>query len=374
MLRVLFIEDEPAVIDGIKKALEEQGLAECCVVKELDRAEEALESFSPDVVILDIFRGPVADGDTAGLAACELIWDKHFCPIVVYSARPRDVADRIPQHPLVRSTQKGSGSDEEVLRHIAEFTPHIDALKAVNTDVRQRLRLVLRHVAPFAFAAKVPSDKVKDFLVRSARRRVAAMADEALEADATPLASWEHYVLPPLAVHLLTGDIVRRKDGTADNPSDFAVILTPSCDLAQDADGEARGSKALVARCSDVRTICQEVGADETTKAKKLRERLPVFLSKGFGTLCVPLPALPNIFPSMAVVLRNLELIELERIGDGDECDYIRVASVDSPFREMIAWAYMQVAGRPGLPERDFGAWTEEILQALSQQCKEGKK
>lgn len=371
MLRVLFIEDDPPVIDGIKKALEKQGLAECCVVEELDRAEEALESFAPDVVVLDIFRGRVADGDTAGLAVLEWIWERHFCPIVVYSASPGDVADKVPQHPLICSIQKGSGGDEKVLRHIDEFTPHVKALKAVNRDVRQRLRLVLRHVASFAFAAGVPNAKVNDFLVRSARRRVAAMADEALEADATPLASWEHYVFPPLPGHLLTGDLICRKDAPKDNPSSFAVVLTPSCDLAHGEGRKPKVSKALVAHCSDVKIVCQEVRVEAPAK---LRERLPAFLSRGFGTLCVPLPALPNIFPAMAVVLRNLELIELKRIGDGDEFEYIRIASVDSPFREMIAWAYMQVAGRPGLPERDFGAWTEEIIQALSRQGKEGKK
>lgn len=62
----------------------------------------------------------------------------------------------------------------------------------------------------------------------------------------------------------------------------------------------------------------------------------------------------------MAANLRKLELIAVDEI-----VDYERIASLDSPFREMVSWAYMQIAGRPGLPERDFDAWYKEICDAL---------
>lgn len=71
----------------------------------------------------------------------------------------------------------------------------------------------------------------------------------------------------------------------------------------------------------------------------------------------------------MAVDFRKLELIELGAIGDGDK-EYLRVASVDNPFRELVAWAYILNAARLGLPDRDFDSWVEEIIAALPDAAK----
>ena len=66
----------------------------------------------------------------------------------------------------------------------------------------------------------------------------------------------------------------------------------------------------------------------------------------------------------MAADLRELELISLSDIGLKDK-PFIRIASLDSPFRELVSWAYVQVSGRPGLPDRDFGSWRDEIMGVL---------
>ncbi|MYK60628.1 MAG: hypothetical protein F4034_01405 [Chloroflexi bacterium] len=67
----------------------------------------------------------------------------------------------------------------------------------------------------------------------------------------------------------------------------------------------------------------------------------------------------------MAADLRDLELIPVGAIGvEGEE--FLRVASVDSPFRELISWAYLQVAGRPGLPQRDLDGWIHDIIEAAN--------
>ena len=60
----------------------------------------------------------------------------------------------------------------------------------------------------------------------------------------------------------------------------------------------------------------------------------------------------------MVANLKNLRLIPLKEIPE----KFDRVASIDSPFRELVAWSYLQIACRPGLPDRDFSTWAEEIL------------
>ena len=66
----------------------------------------------------------------------------------------------------------------------------------------------------------------------------------------------------------------------------------------------------------------------------------------------------------MMADLRDLEIIPIGDIGV-DNKPFLRVASIDSPFREMVAWAYLHTACRPGLPDRDFKAWRDEIINTL---------
>jgi hypothetical protein len=47
--------------------------------------------------------------------------------------------------------------------------------------------------------------------------------------------------------------------------------------------------------------------------------------------------------------------------------DGIVVASVDSPFRELVSWAYMHVDCRPGLPVRRLDEWCQQM-------CKDAKE
>lgn len=65
----------------------------------------------------------------------------------------------------------------------------------------------------------------------------------------------------------------------------------------------------------------------------------------------------------MAANLRDLQLVPMQQIGNGTE--FSRIAAIDSPFRELVAWAYLQIACRPGLPERDLSSWAKEIIQAV---------
>jgi CTP synthase len=75
----------------------------------------------------------------------------------------------------------------------------------------------------------------------------------------------------------------------------------------------------------------------------------------------------------MSACLRDLELIPLADISDDNKGRYIRIASIDSPFREQISWAFIQVVGRPGVPDRDLKVWINEISEAV-RKAKEGNR
>jgi hypothetical protein len=107
-------------------------------------------------------------------------------------------------------------------------------------------------------------------------------------------------------------------------------------------------------------------------KPAKLKERLPsAILSQGHFEGIIPLPAFPGHFPHMVADLRNLELVPID--VRGSQTGFERIASVDSPFRELVAWAYMQTTARPGLPERDCDRWCKEIINSLKQVQSDGQ-
>ena len=72
----------------------------------------------------------------------------------------------------------------------------------------------------------------------------------------------------------------------------------------------------------------------------------------------------------MAANLRDLELIPIgdiattETVGRND----IRIAAIDSPFRERIGWAYVQIGGRPGVPDCDPAPLIDAIVKATRPQ------
>src|SRR4030042_2019062 len=71
MLKILFIEDEPTSVETVIEELKQKIEGVKCKVKKFRNAKALLQSFSPDIVVLDIFKGP--ENDTAGLGVYESI-------------------------------------------------------------------------------------------------------------------------------------------------------------------------------------------------------------------------------------------------------------------------------------------------------------
>lgn len=358
MLKLLFIEDEPEILDTITKDLSsvEYTFQTCTSFED---ASAAIDDFIPDVVVLDLLdQGGEGNPSLAGDDVVAHVWNSRFRPIIIYSAQPDLLEERYKSHPFVESVKKGRGSPTKVIASLKKLKPHVEAIQNAENDVRREFSLVLRDVAPdtFCFYEEGQRDEA---LVRAARRRLAALMDEGL--GKKPLKSWEQYLYPPVCSHLLLGDILREQGCAAGNPSGFCVVLTPSCDLACSGTRPPKVSQVLAAKCC---AIGNEITADRS--GSKLKDHLRKnVLSRGFTETMIPLPCLEGRIPTMAANLRELTLISHDDIGRNEDKAYLRVASLDSPFREVISWAYTQMSGRPGLPDRDFEQWSEEIANCV---------
>ncbi|SPD74422.1 conserved hypothetical protein [uncultured Desulfobacterium sp.] len=364
MLKLLFIEDEPSAVEPVVNLLKREQTDIQCEVTLFADAESRVVTLRPDIVILDLLvGGATPEPESAGLGTRDFIWNQHFCPLVIYSARPDIHDEKYEPHPFVKSIQKGKDSPRKVMDALGELRPQVEALTEAEEHVRQSFSCAMRDVAPYAFEAFTDAAQRTETIKRSGRRRLAALMD-GLSRDATMLASWEQYLCPPVSSDIKLGDVLRKADGKWDDPSSFRVALTPSCDLVASNGRVPKVDRVLAAKCCSMR-----VGLDLTSLKgmglTKLKDRLPgTMLSHGYFEATIPFPCLKGRIPTMAADLRDLEFISVGDIGVENR-PFLRVASIDSPFREMVAWAYLHTACRPGLPDRDFNSWRDEIMSTL---------
>jgi hypothetical protein len=356
MLRVLVVEDEEGVATTLKDTIEAAVPDSVCVLHpNFEAASQTLRNEVFDAVVLDQFQGEKIETNNKAQQIWRTIWDTQFMPVVVYSALELELDQDFPRdHPVLTYIAK-SAEHDAVAKHIALITPYLLQLQMVRNEVRQVVAGALRDVTPFmSKSAQDIADAKPDQLARIVRRRIAAKMDlNTVLTDSKP-APWEQYIVPPLDDQWLMGDILRVRAGKPEDPSSYAVVLTPSCDLVLRKNGKRKVTHVLVCHCIDIGGFVQ------ATLVKDLAD-LNRFLTQPQTSGHIPLPAYDGILPSMAAHLRLLDLIPVEEIENGEKSKYMRVASVDSPFREQIAWAFVQIAGRPAVPDRDLEEWIAEI-------------
>lgn len=365
MLKILFIEDDPTAVESVRSFLKrEQGDIEDEIM-DFPEAESYLSSNQPDVIILDLLAdGSSPDPRTEGLRIRDLIWDKHFCPIVVYSARPEVYREQHAEHPFVTIIEKGIGSEKLVLGALNEFRQHAEVLKEAGNYIRQSFSDAMRDVAPYVFDTFKDPEQRKESIKRSGRRRLAAFMDGLVQSGSV-LASWEQYLFPPVSPDIMLGDILKSAEGDSGDPSAFRLVLSPSCDLATSSGRKPKIKNVLVARCYSMKDGFAFTGMKGIAPKRLGENIIKAVLTHGYYEGLIPFPCLKGRIPTMAAYMRDLEFIPVSDVGIVD-MPFLRIASIDSPFRELVAWAYLNTACRPGLPDRDFDSWRDEILAEYS--------
>jgi len=359
-LKILFIDDKP---ESVRPAREWAQTTFSCRIVSFREFEKELEDFQPHIAIVDWFEGSPPDAPEQGALVFDEIWKHRFCPVVIYSAFPgeEEAGDERKNHPFVKRVTKAA--DLEPFRQaINILRPHAQGIEDAERHIREQFAIALREVAPYAalFYDKAEAE-YNQALIRHGRRRLAALMDEM---SLGVLASWEHYIHPPVSQDIRLGDVIFQKEGKLDDPEVFRIVLTPSCDLVGSHDRKAKVKNVLAARCCSPKQGIERSGLHELYGDRFTEILSKVMLTQGFYQKIVPFPGLRGKIPPMMADLKKLDLIPIGDITLDGTGKYIRVASLDSPFRELISWAYMQTACRPGLPDRDFESWKAEIIKA----------
>lgn len=371
---ILLIEDDPDWAETLKIKIKEKGLSINTVIRDFDSGIRELTSISPLVVILDVYEGPPQNGNRSGVPIWEFIWNDYFVPLIFVSAsREEDLILEAESRPLMRYVVKSDeGAWESLIKAIDDFLPIGTIRHNLCNEANQAVQISLTESAPHILQGSDISANL-EALTSLARRRLAATIRQQSEQDRGEVFAWEQYIVPPIGENLMTGDVLRRKDKHPGDPQYYRIVLTPSCDLAQ-----GKVKFCLTAKCIsiteywDKRSISKEEEKilGDSNDARKRFKNIASDLREAQTSGLKPLCAFSDIIPHMAISLRELEILDLAEnkilATSGDGKLFERVASIDSPYREQIMWAYLQVAGRLGLPERDIKSWIKSILDQFS--------
>jgi DNA-binding NarL/FixJ family response regulator len=365
---ILIVEDNENQAEGLKRAIERSidGVKVFIKKRDFARALDGLQ-LPPDVFIVDLYEDEYTpDSTPTGPDLCQQIWKKRFRPIIVHSAFDADphIGHRLASHPFYKYIKKGPSFDE-VVAQVKAFLVHAADLLKIEDEVHAVLQTVVQESAETIWGALKEDKARKEALMRTARRRVGAMMDlRPVLSDETVL-PWEQYIVPPLESDLLMADVLFAEDGKASDALSYRVVLTPSCDLVL-RKGKAKVKAILVGKCVDAKAFCAGAGL-KPGKAEELKKQLfPILTQPQINGYC-PLPAYPEMWPEMAIKLRDTEFLGFDAISTSEKkAQFKRVASIDSPFREQIAWAHMQIASRPALPDRDIERWADSIIATVS--------
>ena len=356
-LEVLIVEDDPGAVAVLVDLLTESGFRAAGV--EFEEARYRIRRGRPDIVVIDLVDSAK---EASGNQVVDFVWAEYFCPIVIFSGHLARADFAAAGHPLVQQLEKRPGADAEVVKAVGAMKPYAEVLRRGHDENGTRFGEALR-VASATILAPTSGLEEVGRVVRAARRRFAAAVDLARGGEGS-MEAWEQYVCPPLSPHPLTGDIIRRRAGDRTDPKEFAVILSPSCDLVAVPGRTPKSGGILTAKCA--RFTSELTPTLGKPRAERRRKEIARGLNQGYFDDVLPLPALEGRIPAMAARLRDLRVVAHSEVGRGDGTEeYEIVASVDSPFRELVAWAYMRLAARPGLPDRNTESWAREIDDAV---------
>lgn len=359
-MKILIIDDIEDSVKGIIDSCEEHNWE--YKLSDFNASYEHILVFNPDIIILDWMAD--ADRIDIGNTILNRIWSVCFRPVVIFSANAAviNIDEKLQKSSLVKIIPKGD--EQPVIDFLEQTERFVSALSSYRKDMGQALISSLNSVE-FLKNETIIEDNAIGYVLS---KRTSAFFDKEFTGELSP--SWVQYLCPPVNSQLCVCDVIRKKSletsfENLGNPEEYLLILTPSCDMVSEPGRDPKVTHALCARCFPKELFH---GCSVSSNPSKGNVKSTISkLNLGYCNSYVAIPGFSKIIPYMTVDLKKLELValnkialSLQQVGENDE--YVRVASIASPFREQIVWAHMQNACRPGVPDRNTELWAKEIL------------
>ena len=344
-MKILFYEDDESAIQGIIDFCDDEGYQ--YEHKSFDDGFSYIEEYDPDILILDL-----KDDEKEGFEGCGILdkaWEYHFRPTCVFSGQivQSTVDQEKYKSPLVSFINKGD--DNPVKAFIKKISDYSDCIKDVRKETNKAMR------KSFDFFDMAMNDGIMDSKVITSlcANRIKSYFENENENIQLPI--WAQYIYPVINDSFSTGDIIMLKNATEATAiqKKFFVILSQSCDIAH-----GKISQILVAKCYSIECFLRKKHIDNGQYEMRTKEELKTILNAGFFNEYFPLPKIDGVLPDVVVNMKNLALIHKDELSS----KYVKVASLNTPYKERLVWAYMQTACRPGVPDLSVEAWANNLV------------
>jgi hypothetical protein len=348
---------------------------------DFDSAMNLLEEKRFDILILDVFRGAIpadpAGGDRTGVEIFHHIKIKQFIPVVFFTALPRAVEDL--RSPLIKIAEKSGVGFDPLDQTIKEF---IDSgLMKINREfhahVTRTVREYLWDFVPSHWDEITKTGDIVSLAYLLCRRLAASLDTRGAEKFARALEPqnaennlheaeiknsvhpMQYYIIPPSAERFCMGDLLKKED--AHNEYSYYLILTPTCDFIKRDDGTRRAEHVLIVKCIPLTEFNEylEWNLDPSeNNRKKLEKLVKTPHQEPKGKQRGRFYYLPGAFglPDMVLDFQQTKSIKFD-----DLSSYSKIATLDSPFSESIAFEYTKFIGRIGTPDLDINVVFENF-------------
>lgn len=360
---ILFVEDDPKIVDLMEMAVESWNSANAENDREFvlekcetaGQARVALERTRYDAALFDL-RLP---GETKGRSSEPIGNELAFyalgqlgIPVAIMSGNPNDIDPKFKEFPLVNLFFKG---DKEAYGNAVEWFAGWWDMMAVVAESRKRIQassaeIFVKRLWPQwkDFAAINLANGGDTSLLDIVTRQYASHVVELLGLDGPDHVKWhpfESYVIPSLWSHRAhTGDVF-------DFDGDIRVILTPQCDMAN-----GNVANVLLAKCERgeqdwAQCVDNLKNADTDKKKDKAAKYFRKMVNQQLGASQHFLPPLPGEAEPLLVDFADITVQPLKSVN-GDLSK--RVASVAAPFLSNLTQRFGSYVSRVGQPNIDI--------------------
>lgn len=313
-----------------------------------------------DILILDLKDDSSSffssDSEPAGVKIFEELRKTRFVPVVFYTAHAQKV--RSEETSFVRVVEKSEDVTrvrEEVRKVLATRLP------ALNRQIEEVQRSYMWEFVSTNWKEFKERTHQADLAYLLARRLAISLEHTAKDLavfvggqlQATSNEKKSHpmvmYVTPPIGPHRLAGDILLE---TVNATQSYWLILTPSCDFAQE-----KVHHVVLAKCERLteQDEYKKWSFDRAHRESKSR------LEDLIGDNRRSAPGGPKLQPERFKFLPGtfflpdlvVDFQQLRSLGLKDLAKLAAVASLDSPFAESVLARFARYYGRLGTPDLD---------------------
>ena len=285
-MRVLIVDDQvDAVKDIVSHCAEYQWESRLISFDDFD---DMLSVFDPDVIVLDWKDD--ANGELEGEAIIEKIWATGFKPIIIFSAYADGITldEKFKASNLIRLQPKGY--EASVIQYLDEICPFVPTITNLKDDFNEALIQALNSIKMMTATQSLSSNVIRYVFAK----RVSNYFDRECSEESPP--PWIQYTYPVICQTLCVCDIIRSISGqeptdgidSIGKPDEYRMILTPSCDIAQN-----NVSYILCAKCYP-KTDFHKYGTSTTPSDRQLASIISN-LNAGYNNSLVSLPSIPNV-------------------------------------------------------------------------------